>query len=231
MKKKFDITKEIFYLTRSKKLELLKELLSDLGESYITINNLSGILEVSESTTKRCFRVFDKRRKTLVLPSFVRYKESFEHIWKCKNLLENSGEILDLLTEINRIIKYRASLDNQEYSKMKSRYYCAKSQILWQLREKVVEVYLEKREDDESCYAILLDTGHKFHLPIKVAVNPSYWNERVLGEREYFHPESRVIGDYDTNFYKAAIDLLFYLQKRGLYFMFNENENQENHEE
>ena len=221
MKKKIDIEKEVLHLNRDKKLKLLKDLLNDLGESYTTIENLSKILEISESTTKRCFRVFDKRRKTLVLPSFVRYKENFEHIWKCKNLLENSGEILDLLTEINRVIKYKADLDDQEYSKIKSRYYSAKSQILWQLREKVVEIYLERKEDGECCYAIKLDTGHKFHLPVRTAVNPSYWDEKVIEERDYYHPESEIIDNYDINYYKAAIDLLFYLQKRGLYFIFN----------
>lgn len=223
----FDYIRErVLGLDRNKKLKIVKSLLNDLGSPYITIHNLSKILKISETTTRRCFKVFDKRVGLMVMPGFINYPE-FKELWEDRHIDKNPQQLLDLLAKANKFVKAPEGSGDEEFSYIKSKLYSAKTNILWQLRHLVKEVAIEKPENSEACFAIILQTGHQFHQPIRTAIEPKYWKSLVREERPYNHPENTVeLKKDDFKYYRAVADLLFYLQRRGLEFKYwNDEQN------
>lgn len=215
--KEKEIREVVLGLGRNKKLKILKDLLKDFGEQYITVHNLSEALKISEDSTRRCFRLFDKRQGVTIMPGFLNYPE-FKELWQTRDVTKDPRQLLDLLGRANKFVKAPEGSGNEEFSAVKSRLYSAKSQIIWQLRHLVEEVAIEKQEDGEACFAITLETGHQFHQPIRTSVKPDYWMARVKEERPYHQGELIDTSGEDIKYYRAIADLLFYLQRRGLNF-------------
>lgn len=210
-----ELKKQILNLSRSKKLNFLKDLLKDLGEQYITIKNLSRVLDIPEKKVKKCFRLFDRRLGVTVMPSFLNYPE-FRDLWETKDITENPTRLLDLLAYTNKYVKLPNGFYSEEFSYIKSKLYAAKANIIWQLRDQVQQVVLEKQEEKEEYFAITLRTGHQFHQPVRTTIEPNYWKERVNEEREYHPGEEIDLSKESLSYHKAVAELLFYLQKRGL---------------
>lgn len=205
-------------LDREDKIKFLECLSDDLGRSWISINNLSRALEISEKRAQKIFKVVDRRRGLTILPRFLG-KEEFKPLYLTHNLKNHPEDILDLMGKANIYVKSRSWELDDEFSRMKSNFYFSKSHILWQLRDQVSEVKKEKLKD-YTIFLLKLRTGHCFHQPEnRMTVCPEYWNKRSGDEISEYVRKEIPRAEYTEEgheYYKAIIEFLNYIQRRGL---------------
>ena len=160
----------------------------------------------------------DRRKGLTILPRFLG-KEEFEPFYSDHDLKSNPEKVLDLLGKANVYVKSRTWGLDDEFSKMKSNFYFAKSHILWQLRDQVLEIRKEKLKN-YTIFLLKLRTGHYFHQPEDgTTVHPEYWNKRSEGEvREYSRRENPKVEytEEEHEYFKTIIEFLNYIQRRGL---------------
>lgn len=204
-------------LSKREKISMMYALLEDLGSEWIRVDNLAKILDISVSKARKCkFRAFDREKQRTILPEFIK-EPSFEEIWMNHNHSEDPRQLLDLLSRVNVWVK---TIDHSAFvdpSRVLSKFYSAKSWILYELRDHVVEVGEQRTSTGQRLLTFLLDTEHRYHLPLNNSRDKKYWESRIEGEPGDFEkPEYEIRPEEDPEFYLRAVDLLFYISRRGV---------------
>jgi hypothetical protein len=215
---RYEIKHYLKSLNREDKIKFLECLSEDLGKRWVRIDNLSRALGISEKRARKIFKVVDRRRGLTILPRFLGKKE-YEPLYSDHDLKSNPEKVLDLLGKANVYVKSRTWSLDDEFSRMKSNFYFAKSHILWQLRDQISEVRKEKLKD-YTIFLLKFRTGHYFHQPEDgMTVCPEYWDKRSEREvREYSRKKNPKVEytEEEQEHFKTIIEFLNYIQRRGL---------------